>query len=90
MGPREPTTVAGQAVRCVLASSEVLGGERQALHDLQDPQITMVGDVYKKQWWSMAGGERWRRPWRRISIPGEGPANVDEQGAHKHRGDVGV
>jgi hypothetical protein len=50
MDPRQRTTVAGWAVRRVLAGSEVLDGEEQALHDLQDLLITMVGDVHKKQW----------------------------------------
>jgi hypothetical protein len=89
MGPRQPTTVAGRSVRRVLAGGEVFGGEEQALHDLQDVLISMVGDVHKKQWWSMAGGEGSRRPWRRAHVPGEGPVNVDEQGVHKHHGDVG-
>jgi hypothetical protein len=38
----------------------------------------------------MAGDERWRRPWRRVSVPGEGPMNMDRGGAHKHRGSVGM
>jgi hypothetical protein len=82
--------VAGWAVRRVLAGSEVLDGEEQALHDLQDLLITMVGDVHKKQWWSKAGGEGWRRPWRRAHVPGEGLANMDGGGAHEHRGRVGM
>jgi hypothetical protein len=49
-----------------------------------------VGDVLEEHWWSMAGGEEWRRPWRRAHVPSQGPVNVDEQGAHKHRGDVGL
>jgi hypothetical protein len=57
LGPRQPTTTAGVSVRCVLAGGKVLGGEEQAPHDLQDLLITMVGDVHKKQWGSMAGGE---------------------------------
>jgi hypothetical protein len=78
------------SVRCVLAGGEVLGGEEQALHDLQDLLITTVGDVHKKQWGSMAGGEEWRRPWRRAHVPSEGPANVSGLDAHEHRGGVGV
>jgi hypothetical protein len=72
--------VADQAVRRVLAGGEVLDGKEQALHDLQDLLITMVGDVHKKQWWSMAGGEGWRRPWRHAHVPGKGPANMDGGG----------
>jgi hypothetical protein len=39
--------------------------------------------VLEEQWRSKAGDKRWRRPWRRIIVPGEGPANMDGQGAHK-------
>jgi hypothetical protein len=78
------------SVQCVLTGGEVLGGEEQALHDLQDLLITMVGDVHQKQWGSMAGGEEWRRPWRRAHVPGEGPANVSSWDAHEHRGGVRV
>jgi hypothetical protein len=46
--------------------------------------------VLEEQWRSMAGNERWRRPWQRVSIPGEGPANMDRGGVHKHHGSVGV
>jgi hypothetical protein len=28
------------------------------------------------QGWSTAGGEEGRRPWRRVAVPGEGPANM--------------
>jgi hypothetical protein len=31
----------------------------------------------------MAGDERWRRPWRRVIVPGEGPANMNGQGTHE-------
>jgi hypothetical protein len=90
MGPLQPTTVVGRAVRRVLAGGEVLDREERALHDLQDLLITMVGDVHMKQWWSMAGGEGWRRLWRRAHVPSEGSANMDRGGAHEHRGSVGV
>jgi hypothetical protein len=78
------------SVCCVLAGCKVLGREEQALHVLQDLLITMVGDVQKKQWGSMAGGEEWRRPWRRAHVPGEGSANMSGWDAHEHRGGVGV
>jgi hypothetical protein len=38
----------------------------------------------------MAGDERWQRPWRRVSVPSEGPANMDGQGAHKLHESVGM
>jgi hypothetical protein len=46
--------------------------------------------VLEEQWWSMAGGERWRQPRRRVCVPGEGPANMDGGGAHEHSGSVGM
>jgi hypothetical protein len=46
--------------------------------------------VLEEQWRSMAGNERWQRPWRRVSVPGEGPVNMDRGGAHKRRGSVGM
>jgi hypothetical protein len=62
MCPCQLSTAAGRSVRHILASGEVTGGEEQALHNLQDLLISMVGDVHKKWWWSMAGSEDWRRP----------------------------
>jgi hypothetical protein len=38
----------------------------------------------------MAGGERWRRPWRRVCVPCEGPANLDDWDTHEHCGSVGM
>jgi hypothetical protein len=90
MCPCQLSTVTARSVRHVLAGGEVSGGEGQAQHGLRDRWCLLVGDVLEEQWWSMAGGKEWRRPWRRAHVPGEGPVNVDEQGAHKHRGDVGV
>jgi hypothetical protein len=48
------------------------------LHGLQELLIAMVGDVLEEQWRSMAGDERWRWPWRRAHVPGEGPANMNQ------------
>jgi hypothetical protein len=50
----------------------------------------MVGDVHQEKWWSTAGSEDWRQPWRRVHVPGEGPTNVGGWDAHEHRGGVGV
>jgi hypothetical protein len=60
------------------------------LHDLQELLNTLGGDVLEVQWRSTAGDERWWRPWRRVVVPGEGPANMGKQGAHKHRGSAGM
>jgi hypothetical protein len=50
----------------------------------------LVGDVLEEQWRSKAGDERWRRPWRRVIVPGKGPKNMDGQGAHKLREGAGM
>jgi hypothetical protein len=62
MCPCQLSTAAGWSVRHVLAGGEVTGGEEQALHNLQDLLISMVGDVHKNWGWSMASDEDWRRP----------------------------
>jgi hypothetical protein len=90
MCPCQLSMATGRSVQHVLAGDGVSGGEGQAQNGLWDRWCLLVGDVLEEQWWSMAGGEEWRRLWKRAHIPGEGPVNVDEQGAHKHRGDVGV
>jgi hypothetical protein len=60
------------------------------LHDLHELLNTMGGDVLEEQWRSTAGDERWRWPWWRVVVPGEGPANMEGQGAHEHREKVGM
>jgi hypothetical protein len=65
------------SVQRVLAGGEVFGGEEQVLQDLL---FSKGGDVHQEKWWSMAGGEEWRWPWRRAHVPGEGPANVEVWG----------
>jgi hypothetical protein len=90
MGPCQPTTAAGGSDRRVLAGGKVFGGEEQVLHGLQDMLFPLVRDLHQEKRWSMAGGEEWRRAWRRAHVPGEGPVNVDRWGAHEHRGGVGV
>jgi hypothetical protein len=67
-----------------------LAGEVPVLYDLQDSLITMVGDVLEGQWRSVAGDERWRRPWRRVIVPDEGPANMEGQGVHKLHESAGM
>jgi hypothetical protein len=63
--------------RRVLAGSEVLARDQRVLHDLRDKVHTLVGDGHKEGRRSMVVGEEWWRPWRRIHVPGEGPANVE-------------
>jgi hypothetical protein len=43
-----------------------------------------VGDVHQGQRRSTVGGEQWRRPRRGVVVPGEGPANMGEQGMREH------
>jgi hypothetical protein len=43
------------------------------------------GGVLDGQQWDMADDGRVRRPWRRIAVPGEGPANIEVKHAHEHR-----
>jgi hypothetical protein len=49
-----------------------------------------MGDMLEEQRRSMASNERWQRSWRRVSVPGEVPADMDRGGTHKHHGSVGV
>jgi hypothetical protein len=53
------------------------------LHDLQDLLFSKVGDVHQEKWWSMAGGEVWRRPWWQVHVLGEGPVNMEGWSAHE-------
>jgi hypothetical protein len=50
----------------------------------------LVGDGHEERRRSKADGEEWRRPWRRVRVPDEGPANMEGWSAHEHRGVVGM
>jgi hypothetical protein len=80
----------GVLVSGVLASGEVLAGDGLVLRDLQVLWCPPVGDVHQDRRRSTAGDEQWRRPRRGVVVPGEGPANMGEQGTHKHRGSAGM
>jgi hypothetical protein len=67
-----------------------LAGDDLVQHDLQDLRCPPVGDVHQDHRRSTAGGEGWRRPCRGIVVPGEGPANMGEQGTREHRGSAGM
>jgi hypothetical protein len=67
-----------------------LAGDDLVQHDLQVLRCPPVGDVHQDQRRSTAGGEEWRRPCRGVIVPGEGPANMGEQGACEHRGSAGM
>jgi hypothetical protein len=38
----------------------------------------------------MVDGKEWRRPWRRVRVPGEGLANMEGWITHEHHGVVGM
>jgi hypothetical protein len=76
----------GISVHSILAGGGVLGGDDLVLRDLQVLRCPQVGDVHQDQRRSTAGGEGWRRPCRGVVVPGEGPVNMEKQGAHEHRG----
>jgi hypothetical protein len=60
------------------------------LRGLQRLLVIVVGDVLEKSRWSMVGDEEWRRPCWGARDPGEGPANMEGQGAHEHRESTGM
>jgi hypothetical protein len=88
--PCRLSTAIGGSIHDVLAGGEGLVGEELVLYDLQNLLSLGVGDVLEEQRRSMADGDGWRRPWWRVSIPGEGLANRDEQGVQEHHGSVGM
>jgi hypothetical protein len=46
--------------------------------------------VHDGRGWNMTGdGEVWR-PWRRVAVPGEEPANRGIERARKHQGRLGM
>jgi hypothetical protein len=80
----------GVPVSGVLAGGEVRGGDGPVPHDLRRLLIKMGGDVLEGQQRSTAGDEQWRRPCWGVVVPGEGPANMGEQGTRGHRGSAGM
>jgi hypothetical protein len=60
----------------VLTGGEGLAGEELVPHDLHDLMCSQVGDVHQNKRRSMAGDDGWRRPWRRVIVPGEELVNV--------------
>jgi hypothetical protein len=51
---------------------------------------TLVGGGHKERRRSKVDGEEWRRPWRCVRVPDEGPANMEGWSAHEHHGVVGM
>jgi hypothetical protein len=50
----------------------------------------LVGGGHKERRRSKVDGEEWRRPWRCVRVPDEGPANMEGWSAHEHHGVVGM
>jgi hypothetical protein len=50
----------------------------------------LVSGGHEERRRSKVNGEEWRRPWRRVRVPDEGPVNMEGWSAHKHRGVVGM
>jgi hypothetical protein len=50
----------------------------------------LVGGGHEERRRSKVDGEEWRRPWRRVGVPDEGPANMEGWSVHEHRGVVGM
>jgi hypothetical protein len=74
--PASPRRRPAGLLRHVPTGGEVTGGEGLAWHDLRDVGSWLEGIVLDGQRRSTAGGEKGRRPQRRASVPGEGPANT--------------
>jgi hypothetical protein len=76
--------------RRVLAGGEGLAGDEPVPRDLQELLIMIVGGVLKGQRRSMAGDDGRRRPWRRVIVPREGPANRGRGSVHELCGSAGM
>jgi hypothetical protein len=50
----------------------------------------LVGGGHEERWRSKVDSEEWRRPWRRVRVPDEGPANMEGWSTHEHRGVMGM
>jgi hypothetical protein len=74
--------------RRVLAGGEGLAEGKRVLHNLQDVVHMLVGDGHEERRRSKVDGEEWQRPWRRVRVPDEGPANMEGWSAHEHCGVV--
>jgi hypothetical protein len=76
--------------RSVLAGGEGLAEGKQVLHDLQDEVHMLVGVGHEERRRNKVDGEEWRRPWQRVRVPDEGPANMEGWSTHEHRGVMGM
>jgi hypothetical protein len=75
--------------RRVLADGEVAGGEGLVGQGLRDPGSSLGGELHDGRRWITTGNEEVRRSWRRIAVPGEGPANRGIERAQEHQEEMG-
>jgi hypothetical protein len=61
--------------RRVLAGGEVAGGKELVGQGLQNLKDVVVVNAHDGQQGNRAIDGEVRRPWRRVAVPGEGPAN---------------
>jgi hypothetical protein len=73
--PARPRQQPAARSRRVLAGGEVAGGEEPVGQGLRDLGDTVEVNVYAGRQWNKINDGRVRRPWRRVAVPGEGPAN---------------
>jgi hypothetical protein len=83
-GPCQPLTATGRRLRHVPTGGEVASGEGPVRHDQQSKGNKLGAKGLDGQSWSPAGGEERRRPWRRVTVPSEGPVNRRGYRAHEH------
>jgi hypothetical protein len=76
--------------RHVLAGGEVAGGEGLVGQGLRDPGSCLGGEVHDRRGWNMISDGEVRRPWRRVAVPGEGPANRGIERVREHQGRLGM
>jgi hypothetical protein len=48
------------------------------------------GEVHDGRGWNMTSDGEVRRPWWRVAVPGEGPANRGIEHAREHQGRLGM
>jgi hypothetical protein len=82
--PARPRQRPAVRPRHVLAGGEVAGGEGLVGQGLRDPGSCLGGEVHDGRGWNMTGDGEVRRPWRRVAVPGEGPANRGIERAREH------
>jgi hypothetical protein len=73
--PVRPRPQLAARSRRVLAGLEIAGGEEPVGLGPRDLGDTVEVNVHDGWQWNRINDGKVRRPWRRVTIPGEGPAN---------------